>query len=463
MTTKHYDLISLGGGSGGLAVAEVAAKLGKRVAIIEPNGLGGTCVNQGCVPKKVMWYAAHLAHAVKDAPDFGHQVTHHGFDWSRLIEGRDQYINNITEYWDGYAEQLGIDVIAGYGQFVDAHSVRVNDMIYRADHIVIATGGTPMVPPIPGAELGITSDGFFELKQQPKRVAVIGGGYIGAELAGVMRALGSEVSLFGLEDRLLVAFDEKISHTLANEMRQQGIELNLGVEVNALEQREDGICVATKQGAQFTGFDSVIWAIGRRPNTASLNVDLAGVKRLDNGLIPTDDYQNTNVDGVYAIGDITGQAALTPVAIAAGRRLADRIFSGQSDRKVDYANIPSVVFTHPPIGSVGLTERQARRLGEELKIYETSFTPMRYALNQHGSTTAMKLICAGQQERIVGIHLIGEGVDEMLQGFAVALKMGASKADLDNTIAIHPVSAEELVTLKEARVVAAESELKLAS
>ena len=463
MTTKHYDLISLGGGSGGLAVAEVAAKLGKRVAIIEPNGLGGTCVNQGCVPKKVMWYAAHLAHAVKDAPGFGHQVTHHGFDWSRLIEGRDQYINNITEYWDGYAEQLGIDVIAGYGQFVDAHSVRVNDMIYRADHIVIATGGTPMVPPIPGAELGITSDGFFELKQQPKRVAVIGGGYIGAELAGVMRALGSEVSLFGLEDRLLVAFDEMISHTLANEMRQQGIELNLGVEVNALDQREDGICVSTKQGAQFAGFDSVIWAIGRRPNTASLNVELAGVKRLDNGLIPTDDYQNTNVDGIYAIGDITGQAALTPVAIAAGRRLADRIFSGQSDRKVDYANIPSVVFTHPPIGSVGLTETQARRLGEELKIYETSFTPMRYALNQHGSTTAMKLICAGQQERIVGIHLIGEGVDEMLQGFAVALKMGASKADLDNTIAIHPVSAEELVTLKEARVVAAESELKLAS
>lgn len=463
MTTKHYDLISLGGGSGGLAVAEVAAKLGKRVAIIEPNGLGGTCVNQGCVPKKVMWYAAHLAHAVKDAPGFGHQVTHHGFDWSRLIEGRDQYINNITEYWGDYAEQLGIDVIAGYGQFVDAHSVRVNDMIYRADHIVIATGGAPMVPPIPGAELGITSDGFFELKQQPKRVAVIGGGYIGAELAGVMRALGSEVSLFGLEDRLLVAFDEMISHTLANEMRQQGIELNLGVEVNALEQREDGICVATKQGAQFAGFDNVIWAIGRRPNTASLNVELAGVKRLDNGLIPTDDYQNTNVDGIYAIGDITGQAALTPVAIAAGRRLADRLFSGQSDRKVDYANIPSVVFTHPPIGSVGLTERQARRLGEELKIYETSFTPMRYALNQHGSTTAMKLICAGQQERIVGIHLIGEGVDEMLQGFAVALKMGASKADLDNTIAIHPVSAEELVTLKEARIVAAESELKLAS
>ena len=326
MTTKHYDLISLGGGSGGLAVAEVAAKLGKRVAIIEPNGLGGTCVNQGCVPKKVMWYAAHLAHAVKDAPGFGHQVTNHGFDWSRLIEGRDQYINNITEYWGGYAEQLGIDVIAGYGQFVDAHSVRVNDMIYRADHIVIATGGSPMVPPILGAELGITSDGFFELKQQPKRVAVIGGGYIGAELAGVMRALGSEVSLFGLEDRLLVAFDEMISHTLANEMRQQGIELNLGVEVNALDQREDGICVSTKQGAQFAGFDSVIWAIGRRPNTASLNVELAEVNRLDNGLIPTDDYQNTNVDGIYAIGDITGQAALTPVAIAAGRRLADRLF-----------------------------------------------------------------------------------------------------------------------------------------
>lgn len=463
MTTKHYDLISLGGGSGGLAVAEVAAKLGKRVAIIEPKGLGGTCVNQGCVPKKVMWYAAHLAHAVSDATGFGHQVTHHGFDWSRLVTGRDQYINNITEYWDGYAEQLGIDVIAGYGQFVDAHNVRVNDMIYRADHIVIATGGTPMVPPIPGAELGITSDGFFELTEQPKRVAIIGGGYIGAELAGVMRALGTEVSLFGLEDRLLIAFDDMISETLAKEMAQQGIELNLGVEVIALEQHADGITVSTKQGAKHTGFDSVIWAIGRHPNTASLNVEMAGVKRLDNGLIPTDEYQNTNVDCIYAIGDITGHAALTPVAIAAGRRLADRVFSGQSDRKVDYDNIPSVVFTHPPVGSVGLTERQARRLGEELKIYETSFTPMRYALNAHGSTTAMKLICAGEQERVVGIHLIGEGVDEMLQGFAVALKMGATKADLDNTIAIHPVSAEELVTLKEARIVQPEEQLKLAS
>jgi len=336
-------------------------------------------------------------------------------------------------------------------------------LIYRADHIVIATGGAPIIPPIPGAELGITSDGFFELTEQPKRVAVIGGGYIGAELAGVMRALGTEVSLFGLEDRLLIAFDDMISETLAKEMTQQGIELNLGVEVNALEQHADGITVSTKQGAKHSGFDSVIWAIGRRPNTASLNVELAGVKRLDNGMIPTDDYQNTNVAGIYAIGDITGHAALTPVAIAAGRRLAGRIFSDQSDRKVDYDNIPSVVFTHPPVSSAGLTERQARRLGEELKIYETSFTPMRYALNAHGSTTAMKLICAGEQERVVGIHLIGEGVDEMLQGFAIALKMGATKADLDNTIAIHPVSAEELVTLKEARVVAPEAKLKLAS
>ena len=463
MTTKHYDLIALGGGSGGLAVAEVATKLGKRVAIIEPKGLGGTCVNQGCVPKKVMWYAAHLAHAVNDATGFGHQVTHHGFDWPRLVAGRDQYINNITEYWDSYAKQLGIDVIEGYGQFVDAQSVCVDSLIYRADHIVIATGGAPIIPPIPGAELGITSDGFFELTEQPKRVAVIGGGYIGAELAGVMHALGTEVSLFGLEDRLLIAFDDMISETLAKEMTQQGIELNLGVEVNALEQHADGISVSTKQGAKHSGFDSVIWAIGRRPNTASLNVELAGVQRLDNGMIPADDYQNTNVAGIYAIGDITGHAALTPVAIAAGRRLADRIFSGQLDRKVDYDNIPSVVFTHPPIGSVGLTERQARRLGEELKIYETSFTPMRYALNAHGSTTAMKLICAGEQERVVGIHLIGEGVDEMLQGFAVALKMGATKADLDNTIAIHPVSAEELVTLKEARMVAPEAKLKLAS
>ena len=446
---KHFDLIAIGAGSGGLAVAEKAAEYGKRVAVIESGRIGGTCVNNGCVPKKVMWHAAQLAHAVDDANGFGVPAQRGATDWGKLVAGREDYIANINRYWDGYVANSGITRISGHARFVDRKTVEVDGTRYSADHIVIATGGQPIVPPLPGADLGITSDGFFALREQPKKVAIIGGGYIGVELAGVLRALGSEVTLVALEERVLETFDPMIGEVLMREMHRQGIVLHLHFQVSGLVKTGSGIALEHADGARLDGFDSVIWAVGRRPNTADLKLEAAGVSMDRGGIVPTDEYQNTNVPGIYAIGDITGRAALTPVAIAAGRRLAARLFLGQAQQRVDYDNIPSVVFSHPPVGVVGLTEPQARATGEKITVYKTDFTPMRYSLAGHGSTTAMKLVCSGEQQRVVGIHLIGDGVDEMLQGFAVALKMGATKADLDNTIPIHPVSAEELVTLKQ--------------
>ncbi len=446
---KHFELLVIGGGSGGLAVAEKAAQFGKRVALIESAQLGGTCVNNGCVPKKVMWYAAHVAHAVNDAADFGIAVTRGDTDWQKLVKGRERYISNIHRYWNGYVRDQRITHIRGHARFVGPHQVAVNDDVLSADHIVIATGGKPLVPAIPGAELGISSDGFFTLTKQPECVAVIGGGYIGVELAGMLRALGSAVTLLVREPRMLAHFDPMISDALSDEMRQQGIHVYTQVNVAALANSAEGIVVIASDQQVFAAFDGVIWAVGRGANTDRLGLATTGMNRLANGVIPVDEYQNTNVAGVYAIGDVTGKVALTPVAIAAGRKLAERLFNGASSKKVDYENIPSVVFSHPPIATLGLTEAQAReRFGGLTTIYKSIYTPMRYALSARGSKAAMKLVCAGETERIVGIHLIGDNVDEMLQGFAVAIKMGATKADFDNTIAIHPTSAEELVTMK---------------
>ena len=458
MNTNNYDLIVIGGGSGGLAVAETAARFGKRVALIERSKIGGTCVNNGCVPKKIMWYAANLAHAVDDARGFGIDSWRGKTDWSRLVDGREAYIDNINDYWNGYVDSSGIDRIDGYGRFVDATTVAAGDVRYSAPHIVIATGSEPIVPPVPGAELGITSDGFFELAEQPSRAAVIGGGYIGVELSGVLRALGSEVSLFAMEDRLLNQFDPMVGEVLAGEMQRQGIDLGIGCQVGALRPGAQGIRVEAVDGSPLGEFDRVIWAVGRRGNSASLELGAAGIEPLPGGYIAVDDFENTRVDGIYAIGDITGKTALTPVAIAAGRRLAARLFGEQAEARVDYRDIPSVVFSHPPVGVVGLTEDEARRQydNSEVTVYQSRFTPMRHALSTHGSTTAIKLVCVGEEQRVAGIHLVGDGADEILQGFAVAVKMGATKADFDNTVAIHPTSAEELVTMKQPLVVEAE-------
>ncbi|MDX1654989.1 MAG: glutathione-disulfide reductase [Candidatus Competibacteraceae bacterium] len=449
--SQHYDLIAIGAGSGGLSVVERAARYGARCAVIEKAKLGGTCVNAGCVPKKVMWYAAHLGHALDDAKGYGFTVDSQGFDWERLVAARDRYVGNINDWYLTYLADSEVELIRGQARFRDKNTLEVDGQSYSAEHIVISTGGTPLIPDLPGAELGITSDGFFELRKCPRRVAVVGSGYIAVELAGMLNALGSQVTMLLRRQHLLGRFDAMLREALLERMMDDGVELLFNVQVEGLERRDDGsLHVICPQGcSEDLTVDTVLWAIGRRPLTDELSLERTGVEANADGTVPTDRFQNTNVAGIYAIGDITGQAALTPVAIAAGRRLADRLFGHQPERHLNYDLIPTVVFSHPPIGTVGLTEQEARdQHGPAVKIYQTRFTGMYHAFTPHQVETCMKLVCVGAQEKIVGAHIIGPGADEMLQGFAVAIRMGATKGDFDDTVAIHPTSAEELVTLR---------------
>ena len=448
--SDRFDLIVIGGGSGGLAHAQRAAQYGARAAVVEYGRLGGTCVNVGCVPKKVMWYAAHHAHQLHHAPDYGFDVTVRDHDWAGLKKRRDAYIKRLNGIYASNLDKRGVTHIAGHASFVDAHTIDVDGRRHEADRIVIATGGRPMVPSIPGAEHGITSDGFFELEQRPRRVLIAGSGYIAVELAGVFNALGSDTRIVVRKDAVLRSFDTMLSTELMAAMQKSGIVLDTGVVPAALEKTADGLTLRAADGRAFGPVDCVVWAIGREPNTGGLHVGNAGVQTDAEGFVPTDKFQKTNVDNIFAIGDVTGRDALTPVAIAAGRRLADRLYGGMAGRYLDYELIPTVIFSHPTIGTVGLTEDQARaRYGDDgIRIYGSSFTGMYYALGTDKKRSVMKLITAGPEEKIVGCHIIGEGADEMLQGFAVAIRMGATKADFDDTVAIHPTSAEELVTMR---------------
>jgi glutathione reductase (NADPH) len=397
-----------------------------------------------------MWYGADIAQSLLDARSYGFDVDVKGFDWGKLVDARENYIKGITDWYGNYLADSNIDSIEGFARFVDAKTIEVNGERFTADHIVVAPGGVPMVPDTPGAELGITSDGFFALTEQPGRVAVVGAGYIAVELAGVLNTLGSDVSLLLRREHFLSNFDSMLRDTLMDEMLTHGVNIIPRVSCTTIEKVADGSLTLTfDNGQQITEVDTVIWAIGRKPNTDDLNLAAAGVEVDERGYIPTDEFQNTNIEGIYAVGDVTGRAQLTPVASAAARRLGDRLFNHQPNRKLDYENIPTVMFSHPPIGTVGLTEEEARKHhGEAVKVYQTRFTAMAHAFTEHQPCTAMKLVTVGAQEKVVGVHVIGQGADEMLQGFAVAVKMGATKADFDNTVAIHPTSAEELVTLR---------------
>ena len=442
--TKQYDMIAIGAGSGGLSAVERASEYGKKCLIIEAKTIGGTCVNVGCVPKKVMWFAANAATQINNAQGFGFNIEVKNFSWKKLKQGRDNYIKGITDWYDGYLEKLGIDYIHGFGKLVNKNTVSVNGEEYTAEHIVLSPGGKPSVPNIKGAEYGITSDGFFELDALPKKVAVIGGGYIGVELAGVLNALGSEVEIFGRADTLLRGFDPMIQEALDKDYTAHGITLHHGTTIDKVSSDKT---IFTNHG-EFGGFDQIIWAVGRDPMTQHLGLGNAGVESNQRGFIPTDKFQVTNVDNIFALGDATGRAPLTPVAIAAGRRLSDRLYNNMTDRHLDYSAIATVVFSHPPIGTIGLTEIEANKKFDKIKIYKSEFTPMADALLNHKTTTALKLVCAGDDEKIIGCHIMGHGADEMLQGFAVAIKMEATKKQFDDTVAIHPTSAEELVTLR---------------
>jgi len=451
MSRKNFDLIVIGGGSGGLACAQRAAQYGAKVLLAESARLGGTCVNVGCVPKKVMWNAAHIAEAATDAPHYGFDLEYRGHDWSALRRSRDAYITRLNGIYERNLAAKNIQLIRGLASFVSSHEVRVGDEVFEASRVVIATGGRPTLPKIPGSEHGITSDGFFELDHLPPRTAVVGSGYIAVELAGVLHALGSKVTLAFRRERVLRHFDVMLSDALMKIMRDEGLALIDHAAPRALERDADGsLRLLFDDGRQIGPFDTVIWAIGREPMVESLALDRAGIRLDSRGFIPVDRYQETSVGDLYAIGDVTGQAQLTPVAIAAGRRLADRIWGGMAGRHLDYSNIPTVIFSHPPIGTVGLSESEAiDRYGQhDVKVYTSGFVPMYHALTSRKPRAEMKLVTVGTDERIVGCHVIGAGADEMLQGFAVAVRMGATKRDFDDTVAIHPTSAEEFVTMR---------------
>jgi glutathione reductase (NADPH) len=447
---QQFDLIVLGGGSGGLATAQRAAEHGARVALFEPGRLGGTCVNLGCVPKKVMWNAAEVARSLAAAPSYGFDVRLLGHDWEVLKRRRDAYVERLNGIYARNLEHRAVRHVVSKGVLASAREVvDAEGNVYRAPHIVIATGGRPIVPALPGAALGITSDGFFALAAPPRRVAVVGGGYIGVELAGILNALGSRVSLFFRYERVLRRFDELLSDHLMAAMTSAGVALVSNTEVARVRATE-GLALETSSGACHEGFDAVLWAVGRSPNTAGLGLERAGVATTADGHVEIDGLQNTAAPGVYAVGDVTGRAELTPVAIAAGRRLAERLFAGRPESKLGLEIVPTVIFSHPPIGTIGLSEAAAKERfpAGGVRAYVAEFVPLWNAVTHEKPKTAMKLVTAGTDERVVGCHVIGPGADEMTQGFAVALTMGARKRDFDATIAIHPTSAEELVTMR---------------
>lgn len=453
MAVKHFDYLSIGAGSGGIASANRAAIRGAKAAVIEANKVGGTCVNVGCVPKKVMWYGAHVAEALKYSEAYGFKLAQNGFDWPTLVKNREAYIERIHGAYHRGFEGNGVTFIEGFARFVGPNEVEVNGERITADHITIAVGGRAVIPQVPGAEYGIDSDGFFALNEQPKKAVVVGAGYIAVEIAQVLGALGTESHLLVRHDRPLRSFEPVIIDRLLERMKQDGVtQLHTQAEVAKIEKNTAGILtVHTKSGEVIDDVDCLVWAIGREPATDQLNLEAAGVRADEWGYIRTDAYQNTNVKGVYAVGDITGEAQLTPVAIKAGRLLAERLFNpALPDAKMDYSQIPTIVFSHPPIGTVGLTEQAAKeKYGEaEITVYNSNFAAMYNAITPYRALSTFKLVCAGKDEKVVGLHGIGEGMDELLQGFAVAMKMGATKADFDATVALHPTSAEEFVTLR---------------
>jgi len=445
-----YDLIVLGGGSGGLAAAFRAAQHGQRVAMLEPGELGGTCVNVGCVPKKAMWLAADLSAKIGMAAAMGFDVpVRPALDWKELVVHRQAYIANIHASYLKRLNENNVVRVPRKGRLVDAHTVECSDGVrISATHILIATGAHPQRPDIPGAELGAVSDDFFNLCSAPARVAIVGGGYIAVELAGLLQALGSKVTLLVRGERLLERFDAELTAQLAENLRHQGVQVHFNYRLRELRREGEAVVAYGHDGPHEAVFDQLFFATGRRGNSAGLGLEALGIVVGDKGEVEVDEWQTTAVPSVHAVGDIAGKVGLTPVAIAAARKLMDRLFGGNPQAKMDYANVASVVFSHPALGAVGLSEEEAREQHGDVRVYRSNFRPMLEALSDGTQRSLFKLVCVGEEERVVGVQLLGEAADEILQGFALAVKMGATKAQFDDTVAIHPTSAEEIVLMR---------------
>jgi len=453
MTEKFdYDYLVIGGGSGGIASANRAAMHGARVALIEEDQLGGTCVNLGCVPKKVMWHVAEMMESLhRYGEGYGIELKQEPvFDYKVMMKNRDAFISFLHKAYKSGLDSNNVTLIRGRAVFMDESTVEVGDRQITAEHILIATGGKPKRLGIPGGELGIVSDDVFRLKELPESIAVIGGGYIGVEMSGIFDALGVETHLFVRKPAPLYNFDSIICEGYMALSENEGRNIHVNQTVTEVTENEGkGYTLHFEDGTTHET-EQVLWATGRVPNTKGLNLEAAGVNLYPGGYVEVDRFQNTTGDKIYSVGDVTGRAELTPVAIAAGRRLSERLFNNKENEYLEYDNIPTVIFTHPPIGTVGMTEEQARDLfpDDYIKIYKSVFTSMHSSITENRQKAFMKLVCVGKSEKVVGLHGIGKGMDEMLQGFAVAIQMGATKKDFDRTIAIHPTAAEEFVTMR---------------
>jgi len=442
-----FDLFTIGAGSGGVRAARMSAGLGARVAIAEERYLGGTCVNVGCVPKKLFVYASHYAEDFEDARGFGWDVTKPEFNWQGLINNKNDEIRRLNGIYEGLLDNAGVQLIEGRATIVDPHHIRVGEKTWSAERILIATGGWPKIPDIPGKEHVITSNEAFYLDRLPDRITVVGGGYIAVEFAGIFNGLGVDTTLLYRGPLFLRGFDEDCRRFLAEEMIKKGIDLRFNTNIESITRNDEGFSAILTDSSELHT-DLIMYATGRSPNIAATGTKEAGVKVNDNGAIIVNDHYQTSIASIYAIGDVTDRFNLTPVATAEGSVLAHTLFAGSTDR-VDYSNIPTCVFSQPNLGTVGLTEEQAREKYDNVAVYKSAFTPMKHTLTQSGEKTLMKMIVDKATDRVLGVHMVGPDAGEITQGIAIAMKAGATKKHFDETIGIHPTTAEEFVTMRE--------------
>ena len=447
MTTPEFDLFVIGAGSGGVRAARMAAQRGARVAVAEDAPLGGTCVNLGCIPKKLYAYASHFAEAFEESHGFGWSGPAPSFDWNLLKANRAREISRLNGIYGKLLVDAGVTVLDGRARIVSASEVEVNGRVYRTANVLVATGGRPVVPVLPGHELAITSNEIFDLAEFPRRLVVVGGGYIACEFASIFRGLGAQVTQLYRGEQVLRGFDDEVRNFLAAEVRKKGVDLRTNADVERIERVAGGLTLALRDGSTLAA-DAVLYATGRSPNTAGLGLGDIGVALSPNGAVHVDAHYATNVAGVHALGDVIDRVQLTPVALAEAMALVDRLF-GQGLRSVDYELIPTAVFTHPNIGTVGLSEAAARERYGAVRIFRTDFKPLKHTLSGSTERTLMKLVVDAASDRVVGLHMVGADAGETVQGFAVAMKAGATKAQFDATVGIHPTAAEEFVTLRE--------------
>jgi len=444
---KKYDLVVIGGGSGGVRAARIAAGHGAKVAICEEYRYGGTCVIRGCVPKKLMVYAAHFHEDFVDSQHYGWDMSVNGFDWTTLISNKDKEIDRLNKIYENLLSNSGVEIYHGRATLSDTNIVDVDSQQLEAEKILIATGGTPFVPAIEGIEYAITSNEVFHLEQQPRSALVVGGGYIAVEFAGIFNGLGIQTSLIYRGPQILRGFDEAVRSHLATEIIKKGIDLKLNNNIDKIELLDDGQRQVTLTDGSTQTVDCVLFATGRSPNTADLGLDKIGVDLGNKHEIKVDQNSKTNIDSIYAVGDVTDRIALTPVATMEGHAFADTVF-GNKPRLADHTNVPSAVFSQPPVATVGLSEEQARTQYTNIDTYTSEFKILKHTLTDNTERTFMKLVVDADSDLVIGAHMIGADAAEIMQGIAIAIKAGAKKADFDATVGIHPSSAEEFCTMR---------------